>query len=220
MTGEGRLLGRRHLLLLGASLPMACRSHAPTKTPKESESNELGPYRGPLVPPEDIPTDFVWQQRVSAFFGETKGAFDAILQKTGEELLVLGLTPFKTRGFALEQRGQTYEYEQFVPFDLPFSPEAVLYDIHRAFFFELEGPFPSSGSRASSFEDETIVDTFADGKLIRRVFSSVSGTNEKLLVDYAAPGYAPLRPPSMTKLDNRAYGYRLEVETFSIQALD
>jgi hypothetical protein len=215
------VMGRRPLILLGLSVCLpGCRSKTPAKTGDEASPSQLPPYRGPLVPPEEIAADFVWQQRVSAFHGDSKGAFDAVVQKSGLELLVLGLSPFKTRGFALTQRGTSYEYEQFVPFDLPFSPEAVLFDIHRAFFFGLSGPFPDSGTRTSRFEGEAITDTFEHKHLVRRLFSPVSGTREDLVVTYDPPGYAPLTPPAMTKLENRAYEYRLEVETSSIQALE
>lgn len=211
------------MLGLGASWFSAGSGCAPRRNAEQAPESQgdpnLPPYEGPLVDPSQIPGDFAWEQRVSAFHGERKGAFDAVLQKDGGELLVLGLTPFRTRGFSLRQKGREFTYEQFVPFDLPFSPEAVLIDIHRAFFFELAGPFPEKGTRQHTYRNESIVDTFSGGRLMTREFSRVSGSDGKLLVEYTDPGYAPLTPPRTTRLDNRAYGYRLEVETSSITDL-
>lgn len=179
----------------------------------------LSEYRGPLVDPRKIPGDFMWQQRVSATHGESKGAFDAVIQKKAGELLVLGLTPMNTRGFSLTQRGTEIEYKQFVPFELPFSPASVLYDIHRAFFYNLLSPFPNSGTRHSTFEGERLTDEFSEGRLKSRLFENVSGSEEDLAIEYAPVGYSQGMPPEITTIDNRAYGYRLRVETTSTHAL-
>lgn len=176
-------------------------------------------YRGPLVDPREIPGDFMWQQRVSATHGAKKGAFDAVVQKTGEELLVLGLTPMKTRGFSLTQRGTRIEYKQFVPFELPFTPSSVLYDIHRAFFYNLLGDFPTSGRRHSAFDGERLTDEFSEGRLMTRLFENVSGSTKDLTITYTPSGYVQGVPPAITTIDNRAYGYQLRVQTTSTQAL-
>jgi hypothetical protein len=63
------------------------------------------------------------------------------------------------------------------------------------------------------------MDEFRSGRLVRRTFSSISGTDGNLLVTYQLPGYAWLTPPATTSLDNRAYGYRLQIETSSVDPL-
>lgn len=189
-------------------------SRRPSNTPKQ-----LPEYRGPLVDPVEMRRDFMWQQRVSALHGDRKGAFDAVVQKQGPELLVLGLTPMKTRGFSLTQKGTNIEYKQFVPFELPFAPASVLYDIHRAFFYNLLAPFPEEGVIESRFDDESIRDQFSNGHLERRTFFRVSGTQEDLVIEYSGEGYAETTPPRVTTIDNRAYGYRLIVETTSVDFL-
>ncbi len=176
-------------------------------------------YRGPLVDPAEIPFDFMWQQRVAALHGDKGGAFDAVVQKRGAELLVLGLTPMKTRGFSLTQRGSDIEYEQFVPFELPFAPVSVLYDIHRAFFFELLVPFPEGGLRHTEFEAERVTDEFSRGHLKRRTFENVSNTEGSIVIEYSGDGFELPLPPPVTKLRNDAYGYSLEVETMGVDLL-
>jgi hypothetical protein len=216
----GNLLERRAFLGGAGALLLTTLAACRPKPSKTEPQPELPPYTGPLVEPVRIPRDFVWRQRVHAFHGERDGAFDSVVQKDGEELLVVGLTPFGTRGFSLRQEGKHFTFEKYVPFELPFSPEAVLIDIHRAFFYELLSAFPSSGKRRAAFEAEVIEDTFAGGCLVSRVFSRVSRTRGSLVVTYSKPGYRNFEPPRMTTLENRAYGYRLEVETSEISPLD
>jgi len=211
-------LPRRSILALGITATVsACSTSKPkAQTPKK----ERPPYRGPLVRPENIPGDFLWQQRVSAKHADKSGAFDAVLQKQGAELLVLGLTPFGTRGFSLKQKGTHFEYEQYVPFELPFSPEAVLIDIHRTFFYALdEEALPNSGKREGSWESEALVDEFRKSRLVSRRYENVSGLSQPIEIAYSGTGYAPFEPPKKVTIKNRAYAYTLTVETESTQAL-
>ncbi len=210
----------RRAFVVSLTLSPIVGCHTPNQ-PKEAgtSSPSLPPYRGPLLEPASIPFDFLWQQRVTATHGERSGGFSAVVQKQGNQLLVLGLTPMKTRGFLLTQQALQIEYEQYVPFDLPFEPKSVLYDIHRAFFYGLLDGFPQQAIRASRFEDETIKDEFERGRLTRRTFDNVSSTGKRLLVEYQPDGYQLGQPPKTTLIDNRAYGYRLKVETLSTQAL-
>lgn len=205
------------------SIPALCGPLFGCAASREKEARETasppGEYRGPLVDPKKIPGNFMWQQRVSATHGGRKGAFDAVVQKNDGELLVLGLTPMNTRGFSLTQRGTEFEYKQFVPFELPFSPASVLYDIHRAFFYNLLEDFPASGTRHSAFAGEALSDEFSQGRLMTRLFENVSGTAEHLKIEYSLPGYCQGVPPRITSIDNRAFGYQLQVKTTSVHAL-
>lgn len=212
-------IARRALLGLSLSTLTSCAS-SNSKPKKPDSPSTRPPYRGPLVRPEEIPGDFLWQQRVSARHLDQEGAFNAVLQKQGRELLVLGLTPFGTRAFSLTQTGKKFKYKQYVPFELPFSPEAVLIDIHRTFFFGLElGALPSSGQRASTWEGESMTDTFHGGHLIKRRFDNVSGVEKSILIAYSGRGYLPFEPSEKVVINNQAYGYTLTVETESTQPL-
>src|SRR5690606_19478299 len=187
---------------------------------QESESSQRrGEYRGPLVDPTTIPGDFLWEQRVTAYHGERKGAFDAVVQKRGPELLILGLTPMKPRGFSLTQRRSEFTYKQYVPFELPFSPASVLYDVHRCFFHELLDSFPESGSRKRAFAKERLIDEFEGSRLTRRTYENVSGSGMPLTIQYGPPGYGQGVPPRIVSLNNKAYGYRLTVTTSATHQL-
>ena len=210
-------LNRREFTLAstGALMPLLASCAQASST---SAAPTRPDYTGPLVDPREIPGSFLWQQRVSARHGKKRGGFDAVLQKTASTLLVLGLTPFNTRAFSIEQRGLKFEYKQFVPFELPFSPESVLIDIHRCFFFGLTEETPKEGTRVTRWKTEILRDTFADGQLQERVFANVSSTGEDIVVTYDKP-YLPFAPPPNVELHNRAYGYVLRVETSSAQTL-
>lgn len=216
-------MNRRSMIIAAAATVLCtCR---PLQSAKKGEHTERARnYKGPLVDPALIPFDFLWEQRVTAHRGESKGSFDAVVQKRGPELLVLGLTPMNTRAFSLTQRGTEYRYEQFVPFRVPFPPQSVLFDIHRAFFYELLEDFPKSGTRERSFADERIVDEFRAHTLVRRTFENVSGTNDKLVIEYSPTGYAgaappEIVPPDIVDIENFGFGYRLRVETQATRAL-
>jgi hypothetical protein len=176
-------------------------------------------YEGPMVDPSEIPWDFLWRQRVSAKHGESKGAFDAVVQKKGDSLLVLGLTPFQTRGFSLTQKGTQIDYEQFVPFDLPFSPKSVLIDIHRSFFFGLLQDLPPDGVRRLDWKKEQVTDRIVSGSLISRTFLNVGGPGGRITLSYGKEGYRPGRPPPSVRLTNEPYGYELQVQTTETQRL-
>jgi hypothetical protein len=215
------LLNRRAFVATSSVLSVVLAGGCSRKSrdPSSAPLKARGEYRGPLVDPAEIPGDFLWEQRVSASHGQNKGAFDAVLQKRGAELLILGLTPMKTRGFTITQRGTDFEYKQFVPFELPFSPASVLYDVHRCFFFELLDGFPTSGSRKSTLEREVLTDDFMGGRLQRRTFENVADSGEQLTVRYGPPGYALGAPPRTVTLVNAAYGYQLTVTTTAVHQL-
>lgn len=212
-------IGRRNLssLILMSLVSGACARRYPIHSPEGAPDPNA--YSGPMTPPEKIPWNFLWQQRVFAQHGDAKGSFNAVVQKRGAELLVLGLTPFQTRGFSLTQRGVDFEYEQYVPFDLPFSPGSVLIDLHRAFFFGLLGDIPREGKRVLNWQREMVTDLYKNQKLMAREYLHVGRPGGRIAIDYGSDGYSPGTPSNLVVLDNQAYGYRLRVETIDAQKL-
>ncbi len=199
------------------SAPLGCASNEKT-TSQKAPHTKLPNYRGPRVAPNEISSDFMWQQRITARHAQSTTSFDAIVQKRKNQLLIVGLTPFNSRAFLIEQNGLQFKFEKFVPFDLPFAPEAILIDIHRCFFHLLVNNLPESGKRAGQWGEENIVDFFKGGALIKRTYLNVSGTGSALVVTYPG-GYTPFTPPPITILHNRAYGYQLKIETISSRLL-
>jgi hypothetical protein len=75
-----------------------------------------------------------------------------------------------------------------------------------------DSPKPD-GSHRANVDGEWFVDTWATGLLRRReVFATADSKRAAVLVDYQ-PGGSRERPADRVVLDNRAYGYRIEIET-------
>src|SRR5690606_41940002 len=60
---------------------------------------------GELVDPSTVATDFMMRQHLQGDYGDDEIAFDAVVQKQGDTLLVLVLTPYGSRALLIEQKG-------------------------------------------------------------------------------------------------------------------
>ena len=99
------------------------------------------------IPPADaIPGVFAVRQKLTAQSRQGGGSFEAVLQKQPGKLTLLGLTPFGSRAFLLEQTGADVKFTSYLPRELPFPPTFMLLDVHRVFGQWL-GP-PVAGRRA------------------------------------------------------------------------
>src|SRR5690606_32469212 len=105
---------------------------------------------------------FVLEQRVRSESLAGEYEFRAVLQKQGNDLVVVGLGPHGGRGFVLTQRGEEVEFESHLPRELPFPPRFMLLDIHRAFFKGLDGPLPD-GEHRETRDGEEIVERWEGG---------------------------------------------------------
>ncbi|MFO0635077.1 MAG: DUF3261 domain-containing protein [Nannocystaceae bacterium] len=103
----------RALVVVAASA--GCRVRGPAPLPAVDEA--LGPR-------------FLARQVVVAHQGGRTSTVHAVVQYDGAELVVLGLTPMQTKAFSIRQRGATVELEG----RSPVPAQAVLLDIHRAYF--------------------------------------------------------------------------------------
>jgi hypothetical protein len=159
--------------------------------------------------------NFTWQQTVSASYGPLTSTFDAIVECSDGELRMVGLTPFKTRAFLLTQKGQIFHFEKFVDRELPFSPKQILVDLHRTFFIGFQ---TRTEERTERYFQEERVDDARDGKLWKRRLKRVANESGSISIDYEG-GFDGTVPPSQVVLTNGYYGYRLVVETVSVQSL-
>ncbi len=194
---------------------LSCATGAPSKPPDR-------PYGGSLISPSVYPGDFIDRQKIVALYGDRSLRFDAVLQKRGNELTLLGLTPFGSRAFVIRQTGTGVSFESFVPQTFPFPPRYILVDVHRVFFawvLEHDAP-PVDGMLEATREDEVVTEHWQGGRLLRRTFRRVDGNPQgQIVVDYD-PGMARHgAPPSHVAFANGWYGYRLDIVTVSHQAL-
>ena len=154
-------------------------------------------YPGTLRPPSELGADVMMRQHLVARWGDGESAeLDAVLQKQGDALLLLGLGPGGGRGFVIEHRaGQAVRFEKYVDIDLPFPPRFVLLDVQRVFFPYLGPPPAEDGAREGVVDGDVVHEVWRDGALIERTFRRADGDPEGVIrVDYG-PGLVPGRAP-------------------------
>lgn len=178
------------------------------------------PYSGPLDSPGIYAGDFTYRQRIVATFGAHTQSFDVIVQKRGDVLTVVGLTPFGSRAFVLEQAGERIRFESFVPQKLPFPPEYMLIDIHRVLFSGVGAPGQvlGDGNHEKAQDGEILTEDWLGGRLFVRRFRRADGDPRGVITVTYRDGLPPSGEPAQeVSLDNGWYGYRLQVTTVSHQ---
>jgi hypothetical protein len=203
-----------------AALAWGCGGAPPPQAQALPGEAEGAGYPGYLVPLSQVRGDFSALQRVSGKFREETFSFSVALQKRGDVLRVVGLTPFNTKAFLIEQRGEAVTFQPFIERELPFPPRYILQDIHRTLFFGIgdgERPLPDGEHRAER-EGELIAERWAGGRLLWRRFTRLSGRPAgEIAIVYGAGAAgeglaAGERPPPMS-LSNGWFGYTLQIET-------
>ncbi len=158
------------------------------------------------------------RQKLSGIYGDQRFAFDAVMQFSEGTLTVLGLTPFGTKAFLLEQRGTEVSFELLIDREIPFPPEFMLQDIHRAWLWHLRLPWgvQAQGGDESPVADvdgERVRERWSDGKLIERSFERLDGEPPGTLKIEYRGGYLQGEAPGEVVLDNGWLGYQLTIET-------
>jgi hypothetical protein len=205
---------RVSLAVAVAAFAGGCSGPPPQSAPR--------PDPGVLHAPGEYPGAFLDRQTIVASYGKKSAKFDAVLQKQGDELVLLGMTPFGSRAFSLRQKGLDVSFESYVAQELPFPPRYILFDVQRVFF---EGappgsPPPPDGPHESSRDGEAMTEYWQDGRLQQRRFRRASGDppGEIVIVyDGGMPPGGP--PPPHIAFVNGWYGYRLDITTLSHQPL-
>jgi hypothetical protein len=180
----------------------------------------LRPYSGPLDSPGIYAGDFTDRQRIVATSGAHTQSFDVIVQKRGDVLTIVGLTPFESRAFVLEQAGERIRFESFMPQKLPFPPEYVLIDIHRVLFPGVGAPGQvlGDGPHEKVEDGEILTEDWLGGRLFARRFRRADGDPRGVITVTYGDGQPPSGEPAHeVSLVNDWYGYRLRVTTVSHQ---
>lgn len=202
-------------LSLACSLSVACSS-----APRPVRSQPLGadyPWR--LRDPSELEGNFMWEQRLTAQSSHSGGSLRVAVQKRGNNLTVVGLTPFSTKAFVLTQDGQSIDFQSFTDRELPFPARFILIDIQRTWLNLGNGSTrPRTGVETFALDGETVRQTWQSGRLIERRFARQDGVplGEVVIVytDWQANGM-----PRLARVDNWWFGYRLDVETLAVRAL-
>lgn len=200
-------------LVLVLLLTVACGSVPKTQMDAE--------YPGTLEVPEHLTPDFMVEQHIEAKRGEKGGAFDAVVQKQGDELIIVGLGPMKTRAFVLRQRGNRVTFEQHFGPKLPFPPRNIVVDVHRVFFKRLPlDPDHADGTYSQTLDGETVVEVWKNEMLRERRFLRPHDfPNGAVRVEYGEGCKRDRCEPSRVKVINEWFGYTLDIENTLFQSL-
>lgn len=182
-------------------------------------------YTGPLHAPRSYASaDFAIDHRITAIHAEGQESFRALLEKAGDSLTIVGLGPHGSRAFTLTQEGTEVRFESNLPRELPFPPRYVLIDVHRTWLVGLDRVLPDGNHESTTEESgevESILDTWADGRLIERTFRPVGETDGVIHIRYEG-GLSPdpsAPSPTRIELENERFGYRLVMENITRTAI-
>lgn len=212
---------RRVISIAGFSLATvigALSLRCAVKPPLESAPAALE-YSGTLVLPSTVPGDFVARQKVKARYGKARVRFESILQKRRDTLTLLGLTPFGTRAFLLQQEGDVVTFTAYVDRVLPFPPRYILFDIHRALFIGISSDPLADGVHFASRNGEEIRERWQDGRIIERTFHRETRHPPGSITITCKGGMVFGVPPPRLEFRNGWFGYDLTITTLSYETL-
>lgn len=177
-------------------------------------------YPGELVPASQLAGrgDFVARQSLVGRLGEKEIHGQVVLQKRGAELTLIGLTPFGSKAFVIQQDASGVRAETVMTGALPFPPAFMLLDAHRALFMGLSDG-TADGEHRGEREGEAIVETWAGGWLLRRTFRRLDRRPKGTITIEYVGGMAGEQAPARIVVDNAWFGYRVEISTVSWQAI-
>ncbi|MBK9753481.1 MAG: DUF3261 domain-containing protein [Nannocystis sp.] len=188
--------------------------------PKVVDPSQLR-YPGELVAVAQLAGrgDFLARQTLVGRLGEREIHGQVVLQKRGSELTLIGLTPFGSKAFVIQQGPEGVRSQTIMAGALPFPPEFMLLDVHRALFMGLSGGTGADGERRGEREGEAIRETWADGRLLRRSFRRLDRRPKGTITIEYVGGMAGEQAPAKIIVDNGWFGYRVEISTISWQPI-
>lgn len=173
-----------------------------------------------IRPPSSMREDFMAQQEIT--FSPENGeanSFNAILQKRGNTLTLLALTPFGTRAFSIEQSGDDVRSESYVVQPLPVDARVVIADVDRSLFPYFPSPPANDTSRETRFGDVQVSERWTEGRLRERRFDETDTQSpDAIRIEYEY-GDAARRLPTQVRLTNPRMHYSLTVVTLEETAL-
>lgn len=201
---------RAWLLVLGL---VAC-------APRTMDPSQMR-YPGELVPAAQLAGrgDFLARQTLVGRMGEREIHGQVVLQKRGAELTLIGLTPFGSKAFVIQQDASGVRSQTIMTGALPFPPEFMLLDVHRALFMGLSQEPGADGERRGAREGERIVETWQGGRLLTRSFKRTDRRPKGTITIEYVGGMAGEQAPARIVMDNQWFGYRVEITTISWQPL-
>jgi len=176
-------------------------------------------YPGVLHDPRTFPQDFMVRQSLTIHAARRDGKpvdaeLEAVLQKQGDTLLIVGLGPMNAKAFTLTQRGDRIEFVQFMGPELPFSPRNIVVDVHRVYFMRLPAPSEDgyTGVLRGEVDGERVEETWRDGQLRASIFTRPGSRLKGAIRVERGPGCDRSRcEPESATLRNEWFGYTLTI---------
>ena len=175
-------------------------------------------YPGALPDPRTLKPNFMVRQTLTIKTQHdgkpVEAELDAVLQKQGDTLLIVGFGPMNAKAFTLTQRGDRIEFAQFMGPELPFSPRNIIVDVHRVYFKRLPSPTEPgySGVIRGELDGESVVETWKEGQLRGSVFTRPGSKHKGAVRVELGPGCEPVRcEPESATLSNEWFGYTLAI---------
>ncbi|MDC0719210.1 DUF3261 domain-containing protein [Nannocystis bainbridge] len=164
--------------------------------------------------------DFMARQRLRGTARGREFGGEVVLQKQGDGLTLIGLTPFSTKAFVAKQQGAAVQVDVFAPEGkLPFPPRFMLLDVHRVQFLGLPGAPLADGTHAGEVGEEAVTEVWQGGALLERRFERKDGKPAGTIVVTYEGGMKDGALPARLKLVNGWFGYEIAVETLQWQPL-
>ena len=183
-------------------------------------------YPGVLHDPRTLPRDFMVRQSLKldtkANGKRLEAEFDAVVQKQGDKLLVLGLGPMNMKVFTITQLGSRIEFQQYRGPKMPFSPRNIVLDVHRVFFKRLPPPADAkySGVLRGELDGEHVEETWQGGEVRERVFTRPGSAFRGAVRIALGPGCTgSLCEPETATIRNEWFDYTLAIENNGYETL-
>ncbi|CAN5901654.1 hypothetical protein BH11MYX3_BH11MYX3_01670 [soil metagenome] len=201
----------------------ACGHPPRTSTIQTTAPSE---YPGVLHDPKTFPRDFMVRQTLKIHTqrdGQPVDAeLDAVVQKQGDTLLIIGLGPMDMKAFTLTQKGDQIEFVQVAGPELPFSPRNIVVDVHRVFFKRLPAPAQPgySGVQRGELDDERVEEVWKDGQLRAATFTRPGSKLKGAIRVQLGEGCTPVAcEPVSAMLRNEWFGYTLTIANEGYETL-
>jgi hypothetical protein len=183
-------------------------------------------YPGVLHEPATLTPDVVVRQTITIHARHdgkpVEAEFDAVLQKHGDKLLILGFGPMNVKAFTITQLADRIEFAQFMGPDLPFSPRNIVLDVHRVFYKRLPSPTTEkfTGVQRGELDGEHVEETWQDGELRAIVYTRPDSPKPGAVRVTLAPGCKPNAcEPATATLENEWFDYTLDIANDDFEAL-
>jgi hypothetical protein len=169
-------------------------------------------YPCTLRPLATLTPDFTVRQHIEATGHGRSGGFDAVLQKKGDKLVLVGLVA-GVRAFVLEQDGDRVSFDQSMGPPLPFPPAYAIIDIHRAYWKRLPraADAATTGTVKGELDGEAVEEVWSNGNLIERRFfrPELPGA---VRIEYGPGCTAERCLPASVRIVNEWLGYTIRVD--------